>query len=447
MEEKEQAENPQLLQNDIETFGTLCKEMNETLEESQEKLETLKEKLTKMNETNPPNNSGSNTFQYIDVKSMLLLNYVTSLQYFTLCKAEGKDMQEHEIFERLSYLRLIIEKLKPLDKKVDYQIEKLLKSALTQSQGESVLPNRKQKEDNLKYRPNLNNFDSKHITEKADQNMVTMEGEGEAEGEDSIEDLSDGSGDEKKANPDSSDIDPDNINSDDIDSDALERFAVKKQKAQAKNKSGEHINEEEIYKAVTNNPMKMVDTSRKAQKQREKDQNRMKRVDLVRELKHDMLDLPEEVNYGIASGNRRLIEQEKEDEDLEMKYFKRISYTVKEQKQREKKIKRLQKSDYSGITDGFHDFQRIQEFMGKTYGGDEDEEMQKHMEKEKFLQEVRSRKRDKKSKVKFLDEEINSDEAGDDVLFQKLPNRGNKSGTGDNKPKKGNKKRFKRRKN
>jgi len=415
--------NPQALENDIETFGNLCKEMNETMEESQVKLELIKEKLEKINEDYPVKGSANNNYQYIDVKSMLLLNYIMSLQYYTLCKIEGKDLEQHEIFERLAYLRLMIEKLKPLDKKVDYQIEKLLRSAVTQNQGQAVIPNRQSKEDNLRYKPNLNNFDSKHITEKADPQAHTMDDE-EAEGEESVQDLSEGD-----VNEESSDIDPDNINSDDIDSEELEKYTVAKQKASVKRKREEDEEKEEpqLYKAIKHNPVTLTDNSKKAQKQRERDQKRMTRVDLVRELKRDMLDLPEEVNYGVASGNKRLIEEEKADEDLEMKYFKRINYSAKELKQREKRMKKYEKSDFSGITDGFHDFQRIQEFMGKTYGEDEDGEMEKQAEKQKFLDEVRSRKRDKKGKTKFMDDEINSDEAGDDVLFKNLPKRSKKN--------------------
>ena len=75
--------------------------------------------------------SKSNNFQYIDVKSMLLLNYCMSLQYYALLKVQGNDLDSHQIFERLAYLRLLIEKLKPLDKKIEYQIQKLLKSVIS----------------------------------------------------------------------------------------------------------------------------------------------------------------------------------------------------------------------------------------------------------------------------------------------------------------------------
>lgn len=386
-----------ILDGDLQTFGDLCTEMNHTLQEGQGKLQGIQEQVEKL--------SKDSNYQYIDVKSILLLNYVMSLQYYMLYKAEGRDLNQHPIFERLAYLRLMIEKLKPLDKKIDYQVEKLLRSSLTQNQGEAVIPTRLKNEDNLRYKPNLNNFDTKHITEKA----------GDVNENGSVEDLSD--------KDQSSDIDPDNINSDDIDSDELEKYTVQKQKDLVKKERQKEIDnqyeEPEMYKAVKFNPVKMHDTSSKSMKQKERDQKRMTRVDLVRELKRDMLNLPEEVNYGIASGNKRLIEEEREDEELEMKYFKRIGYSKKELKERAKRHTKFQKSDFSGITDGFHDFERINEFMNKDYSGGEEDEANKQAEKQKYLDEVRGRKRTKK--VNFKQDEIDSDLAGDDKIFKKFP--------------------------
>lgn len=337
-----------------------------------------------------------------------------SLQYYMLAKVEGNNLEQHEIFERLAYLRLMIEKLKPLDKKVNYQIDKLLRAAVTQSQGSELIPNRQKKEDNLRYKPNLGNFDTKLVTEKADLQEPTNDED--AEGEDSVEDLQDN---------ESEDIDPDQIDADDLDSDAIEKYADER-KQKAKDYVRPQKETEGTYKIKDNptimfNPVVMPDGKKsKSEKQRERDMKRMTRVDLVRELKDDMLGMPEEVNYGIASGNRKLIEEERADQELEMKYFQRINYTKKEQKELDRRRQKQLKSDYSGITDGMHDFQRIQEFMSKTYDDDSDEETRKQFEKQRFLDEHRN-KRDKKGKVKFAQEEIDSDEAGDDVLFRKLP--------------------------
>lgn len=406
-----------LIEKDYETFATFCKEINESAVESNNKLTQIKEKLEKLNQEHPVKANSGNNFQYLDVKSMLLLNYCMSLQYYMLAKAEGKDLEGNEIFERLAYLRLMLEKLKPLDKKMEYQINKLLRAAVTQNQGTAALPNRQKKEDNLRYKPNLGNLvgeEFKIPTAGATQPMSEDQEESESEEDKEVEELE----------------------ADDIDSEELENYTKQRQKEidakQRKQKDEEDEDpENQIYKAVKFNPIAMVDKKKKQQKQKEKDSKRMNRVDLVRELKNDLLELPEEVNYGIASGNKRILEEEQADEELEMKYFKRLSYSKKELKEKEKRRQKLNQSDYTGITDGFHDFRKIQDFMSKNYSDDEDDEMRKQLDKQKFIAEHRN-KRDKKSKQKFLDEEINSDEAGNDVLFKDLTKikRGPRDGAG-----------------
>ena len=159
----------------------------------------------------------------------------------------------------------------------------------------------------------------------------------------------------------------------------------------------------------------MADNKSKKDKQRKRDSKRITRIDLVREMKHDLLELPDEVNYGIASGNKRLIEEDRAEQKLEMEYFKRVSYTRKEAKERDKRRRELNKSDYTSVSNGLSnslvkEFKRIDEFMNKTYSDDEDAEMKKYLDKQKFLDEHRQNRRDKKSK--FKQDEDDSDQAG-----------------------------------
>jgi U3 small nucleolar ribonucleoprotein protein LCP5 len=234
------------LQTDLTTFSTICKEITDNINADQPKLLELKERLNRLYEEFP-DKKGENSFQYLDVKAVLLLSYNIYLNYYMLCKVNGADLDQHEVFEKLSYLRLIIEKLKPLDKKIEYQVDKLLRAAVTINQGTEVLKNR-QREDNLRYKPNLSNFDTKRVTDKvqADHSQKSTE---------------------KKERHN---IDPENINSDDIDSEELEKYTVAKQKAQAKlrpQKEEESEKEDaEIYKAVKINPVSMIDKKSKSQK-------------------------------------------------------------------------------------------------------------------------------------------------------------------------------------
>lgn len=76
------------------------------------------------------------TFQGIsllEVKFHMLLNYLISLGYTALLKVAGKPLGESDVISSLIESRTVLEKLRPLELKLKYQIEKLVKQAsLTQ---------------------------------------------------------------------------------------------------------------------------------------------------------------------------------------------------------------------------------------------------------------------------------------------------------------------------
>jgi len=68
---------------------------------------------------------------YLEVKHQLLLSYCTYISFYLLLKASGKPIKSHPVVDQLVRIRTILEKLGPLDKKLSYQIDKLLKQAST----------------------------------------------------------------------------------------------------------------------------------------------------------------------------------------------------------------------------------------------------------------------------------------------------------------------------
>ncbi|KAL4853965.1 Neuroguidin [Chlorella vulgaris] len=66
---------------------------------------------------------------YLEAKHLLLLHYCTSISFYLLLKAEGRPVHAHPVINRLVEIRSYLEKLRPIDKKLQYQIEKLLKAA------------------------------------------------------------------------------------------------------------------------------------------------------------------------------------------------------------------------------------------------------------------------------------------------------------------------------
>ena len=69
--------------------------------------------------------STANGHSYLEVKYNLMMSYCSYLTYFMLLKVEGAEVKGHPCVDRLIQIKLLLEKLKPLDLKLQYQIQKL----------------------------------------------------------------------------------------------------------------------------------------------------------------------------------------------------------------------------------------------------------------------------------------------------------------------------------
>jgi U3 small nucleolar RNA-associated protein 3 len=66
---------------------------------------------------------------YLEAKHLLLLSYCMHIVFYLMLKAEGLPVKDHPVVLRLVELRLYLEKIRPIDKKMAYQIDKLLLAA------------------------------------------------------------------------------------------------------------------------------------------------------------------------------------------------------------------------------------------------------------------------------------------------------------------------------
>ena len=64
-----------------------------------------------------------------------MLNYVMNVCYYLVMKAEGKSIAQHPVVQHLVEMRVYMEKMNPLENKLKYQIDKLLRTA---SKGEEA---------------------------------------------------------------------------------------------------------------------------------------------------------------------------------------------------------------------------------------------------------------------------------------------------------------------
>lgn len=89
---------------------------------------------------------------FIEMKYQMLLSYLINLTYIVLRKCSGERIESDPSIDRLVEIRTVLEKIRPIDSKLKYQIDKLVKTAVV---GESV------EDDPQTYRANPENLMSK----------------------------------------------------------------------------------------------------------------------------------------------------------------------------------------------------------------------------------------------------------------------------------------------
>ncbi|KAK0144630.1 Neuroguidin [Merluccius polli] len=97
---------------------------------------------------------------FLDLRYQLLLFYLQDLTHLISLKTEGAKIKESKAIERAMTIRTVLEKMRPLDHKLKYQIDKLVRTALTGSLAEN---------DPLHLRPNPENLMSK-LSESEESN-------------------------------------------------------------------------------------------------------------------------------------------------------------------------------------------------------------------------------------------------------------------------------------
>jgi len=215
---------------------------------------------------------------FLEVKNHLLLNYLLDLSLVIGTKLNGESIKNSPSIARLVEIRTVLEKMRPIDQKLKYQVDKLVKTAST-----GISEN-----DPLRYKPQPHNLISKF--EDVDENEL----------DDSL--------------------------------------------------GGEKSSKVGVYKPPKLSAAYFDDMGRteKIDKQKEKAVKRALSSSIMKELKQDYYQGPEEIQD--TSGHHRLhTEKEfKEKRDYEEKYFVRMPVTKKD------KAKARKSASHGGINDITH---------------------------------------------------------------------------------------------
>lgn len=68
---------------------------------------------------------------FLEMKYNMLLSYLINLTYVVLRKCSGEMIEGDPCIDRLIEIRTVLEKIRPIDHKLKYQIDKLVKTAVT----------------------------------------------------------------------------------------------------------------------------------------------------------------------------------------------------------------------------------------------------------------------------------------------------------------------------
>lgn len=147
------------LNKEASQLAAVLKEMKDGLDTVRGKVEAL---TAKVKADQFPTADG---MSYLEAKHLLLLNYCQSIVYYLLRKAKGFSIEGHPVVQSLVEIRLFLEKIRSIDKKLQYQIQKLTRAGETAAheinRDEKGTNASQKKEDPLKYRPNPNMLISK----------------------------------------------------------------------------------------------------------------------------------------------------------------------------------------------------------------------------------------------------------------------------------------------
>ncbi|CAM6027584.1 unnamed protein product [Sphagnum balticum] len=118
-------EQMELLMSDAPELVALVTELRDGLHELHTKIQPV---MDKVKDGLQATKEGMN---YLEVKHVLLLSYCQSIIFYLLMKAEARSVRDHPVIARLVELKMLLQKLSPIDKKLQHQLERLLKDVQT----------------------------------------------------------------------------------------------------------------------------------------------------------------------------------------------------------------------------------------------------------------------------------------------------------------------------
>nr|CAD7409183.1 unnamed protein product [Timema poppensis] len=114
-----------IIPRDIPRAFLLLKEMNESVQQVTQLVDNM---LARVKRGEVSTNKG---LSFLEVKYHMLLSYLINLTYVVLIKCSGEKIEDDPTIDCLVEIRTVLEKMRLIDHKLKYLIDKFVKTAIT----------------------------------------------------------------------------------------------------------------------------------------------------------------------------------------------------------------------------------------------------------------------------------------------------------------------------
>ena len=133
-------------EEEIEEFHSLAGEVAQKVDGASALMQDLNNKIVSCDDKGEDDLLTKSGLGFFEVKNLIMLEYVTDLSLLLLMKSRGKKIKDAKAIERIVENRTVLEKMRPIEKKLKYQIDKYVKVA---ESGGEIRP-----EDPMHFKPN-----------------------------------------------------------------------------------------------------------------------------------------------------------------------------------------------------------------------------------------------------------------------------------------------------
>lgn len=114
-------EQMDIVYNSAPELVGLLSELNQAVDQLETKVDPILNKLKEEKNLNKPG------IQYMELKKQLLLSYCQAITFHLLLKSEGHSVLDHPVLARLVEIKNLLDKMKPLDENLSFEVEDYLK--------------------------------------------------------------------------------------------------------------------------------------------------------------------------------------------------------------------------------------------------------------------------------------------------------------------------------